>query len=459
MKVLVLGTAKSGTTAVYTAIRNALGDETDYLYEPSQREEFEVVTRSVNRNVLAKVFFTIASKVALDFSMFDKVVLLTRDPRDVTISFLLFNFLMNYRSREAMPSIIALLRRKEADPRSLSLQQLSDQSADLCTRVPRWDSLAAQLDYSMELTKSHPEFFTARYEDFIDRNVEGLSHFLGLPISAEVEVGEWVKHVARSKGYGDWKHWFTAEDVDTFRPLFEPYLEFYRYDPQWSLAPDPVVRREFASGYIEKNLKEIEANPLLKARPPEGVLRQFRRALARFLRGIAEPGAQWFTEPRGPGYTKQEIAKLRAAAADGKPVALRKLAMAYKSGNGVEKDLGQAIALLRQAAHHKDLPSMVELASLRLREESEEGRREALPLLEVAAAKENRRALRLLAAHYREQGQGEADAAKAAEYSARAIALQAAPKRRSGSLARRARDLIRRWMAKARPRPHRSPAA
>lgn len=448
MKVLVLGMAKSGTTAVYTAIRNALGEDTDYLYEPSRLEEFDLVRNSTRPNVLVKAFFSVVRRTSLDLSIFDKVVLLCRDPRDVAISFVLFNFLMNCRSAECVPEIRDLLRAKEDDPRAVSMRQITERAGALCTRKPEWQRFSGLLAYSVELTRSHPKYHVARYEDFVDGRIEGLSAYLGLPISPQVQVADWVKQVERSKGYGDWKNWFTEEDIPYFQPLFQPYLEYFSYETEWTLAAQPVVRRELASGYIEKNLKEVAANPLVRGHhAAEG-----GGWLGRVLHKLRGGEATARSAPGGAAavYSEAEIAKLRTAAADGKPVALRRLAMAYKSGNGVPQDRGEAIALLRRASEHKDLPAMVELASLRLQDGGEEAAREALPLLEAAAAKQHPRACQLLAAYLREHGQGEGDAAKASEYAARAATLKASPTRKH-TLVWHARRFVQKWKAWARP--------
>jgi len=58
---------------------------------------------------------------------------------------------------------------------------------------------------------------------------------------------------ARTKSYGDWRNWFTEEDVRIFEPLFAPYMELVGYEAtDWALAPEPVVDPATASRYMRR---------------------------------------------------------------------------------------------------------------------------------------------------------------------------------------------------------------
>jgi hypothetical protein len=76
-----------------------------------------------------------------------------------------------------------------------------------------------------------------------------------LPLTPDPIVPAPHDHVTRSKRHGQWRHWFTPEDVASFRPLMEPYLRQYGYSTDWTLAPDPVIRPDEASEYVVRPVR------------------------------------------------------------------------------------------------------------------------------------------------------------------------------------------------------------
>jgi hypothetical protein len=74
----------------------------------------------------------------------------------------------------------------------------------------------------------------------------------------------------RSATYGEWRHWFVASDIDFFRPMFKTYMDTFGYDDDWTLAADPVIPRETASGYVEDRRPVVAARFARRFnRPPE----------------------------------------------------------------------------------------------------------------------------------------------------------------------------------------------
>ncbi len=62
--------------------------------------------------------------------------------------------------------------------------------------------------------------------------------------------------MARSKGHGDWRNWFLAEDVAYFKPLFSDFMQALGYEDCWDLPERPVVSAEKASGYLMRLAEE-----------------------------------------------------------------------------------------------------------------------------------------------------------------------------------------------------------
>lgn len=84
MKILIAGQAKSGTTALFYALKQTLPRKYTCLFEPRGYA-------AANRDecVLAKVLINPSVKVE-DFETFNKKILIVRDPRDNLVSRLLY---------------------------------------------------------------------------------------------------------------------------------------------------------------------------------------------------------------------------------------------------------------------------------------------------------------------------------------------------------------------------------
>jgi hypothetical protein len=71
--------------------------------------------------------------------------------------------------------------------------------------------------------------------------------------------------VIRKKASGDWRHWFTEEDITLFKPAFTPYMEFIGYDCEdWSLDPRPIIEPEYSSVYMQSLPRKAAKNKILR---------------------------------------------------------------------------------------------------------------------------------------------------------------------------------------------------
>jgi hypothetical protein len=65
--------------------------------------------------------------------------------------------------------------------------------------------------------------------------------------------------VTRTKNYGAWRHWFTAEDVEYLRPVLQPFLDRYYAEADWELSASPSISAEYGSLYIERIVNDRRA--------------------------------------------------------------------------------------------------------------------------------------------------------------------------------------------------------
>ena len=126
MKVLIVGLPKSGTTALYTKVKDVLPQETLSLYEPRRFD----AAAAQHKDVLAKILIgQVGDFDYRSFRDFERRILIVRDPRDHLVSRLLYRACADplFRADDAMVSgFVETLRQKERDPRSLSLLQVLD---------------------------------------------------------------------------------------------------------------------------------------------------------------------------------------------------------------------------------------------------------------------------------------------------------------------------------------------
>ena len=106
-------------------------------------------------------------------------------------------------------------------------------------------------ELALDFHREQGEFLVYKYEDLVAGRYAPVEQLLGLALPpGEAVPAPQYEHVARTKGSGDWRNWFAAEDVAYFRPFMLPYLSRYAYPDDWSLASEPSIRPEHASEYV-----------------------------------------------------------------------------------------------------------------------------------------------------------------------------------------------------------------
>jgi len=74
---------------------------------------------------------------------------------------------------------------------------------------------------------------------------------MGVDVKRDVEVPDHKLRVVRSKRYGNWRDWFTPEDVDLYRPRLRAILERFGYPDEWELNDKPAIDHREGAGYVE----------------------------------------------------------------------------------------------------------------------------------------------------------------------------------------------------------------
>jgi len=262
-QILVAGQAKTGTTALFFKIGNSLLaceeaiSNTKFLFEPT------TYSGSKNERVLAKILLHSGLVKFEDFKSFNKKILLLRDPRDQLISSLLYSAQGKTFSSSANKTnlFLTLLEKKEQSPGSVSILELRAALFDSKdSTLQEWKkNISRNLHHFLEIRRRQNDFFSYKYEDFIQGKTQELENFLGFPLTGNATVNKAFKRVVRTKKSGDWQNWFLEEDVCFFRPLFQDFMRELDYEDSWSLPECQVLLPDHGSRYVRKNLHRKSA--------------------------------------------------------------------------------------------------------------------------------------------------------------------------------------------------------
>ncbi|WP_370173122.1 MULTISPECIES: hypothetical protein [Hyphomonas] len=259
MRVCIFGLPKTGTTGLYGLIKGAMNDAglaPVCSFEPTGPAIYENFFERARpeTNFLTKAM--VRDKYFKDSGWvepFSHKVMIVRDPRDRAISRTLFRALAKRMDDEvALQKFIELLRRKEADPQSISLWQLNKEATEIGVGSSEWKTLAARMESQIDILERHG-FTSIYYEDFVAERHEKLAEYLGLPVhGADATNANWLDHITRSKGSGDWRNWLTKEDVSKLRPIFKPFMDHFGYEDDWDLPDEQHISPSKSSEYVAK---------------------------------------------------------------------------------------------------------------------------------------------------------------------------------------------------------------
>lgn len=257
MQVCIFGLPKTGTTGLYGLIKNGManaGLDPVATFEPPRTTAFKSFFEKSNPDVnfvtkvmIRKTYFEDPALI----NQFSHKVMIIRDPRDRAISRLLFRALSGRRDDEdAVNEFVDLLRKKEADPKSISFVKLTQEADRLKIGKSEWANIPSRMEYQIRRMKKHG-FHRILYEDFVAKNYSELSDYLGLKLEGNKAKNEsWLGHITRSKSNGAWRDWYTEEDVEFIRPMFKPYMDHFGYEDDWDIPAKQSIDSKTASEYV-----------------------------------------------------------------------------------------------------------------------------------------------------------------------------------------------------------------
>ena len=261
MKIFILGTGKSGTTALVFKVAGGLpnckafsggkpgkyvGEYENAVYKHTF-EERKGKSFELYREHLKKEHY-------------DRKIWMARDPRDAAVSRMLYRWHRGiFGQKKQYQAHLDLVLKKEQNPSSVSFHEICRYTGHdgwprsiesvLGEEQVRYDRMQAFVR-SLE-----SDWFLFKYEDMVAKQFAELDNYLGFNAQADGEVPKSTgkAKVVRKKATGDWRHWFTEEDVKLFKPVYTPYMEAIGYDcNDWKLSSNPVIEPEYSSMYMKR---------------------------------------------------------------------------------------------------------------------------------------------------------------------------------------------------------------
>ena len=273
MKILILGLGKSGTTAMVYKVAGGLPN--CHAFSGGQPGKHvgnyeNAVYKHTYEERKGKSFDLY--KEHLKKESYDRKIWMARDPRDAAVSRMLYRWHKGHKgNKKQYKAHLDLILKKEKNPASVSFAELCRYSGH--SGWPRSiDDVVAeeQVRYDRMHTfvkELGEDWFLFKYEDMISGNFAALNEYLGFAVKADGEVpaSTGKAKVVRKKASGDWRQWFTEQDVELFKSAYKNYMGLIGYDlDDWTLADNPVIEPEYSSGYIQNLAQKAARNIILR---------------------------------------------------------------------------------------------------------------------------------------------------------------------------------------------------
>jgi len=269
LKVCILAMAKSGSTALFQAIRTRMSGEVVERFEPKTLDDVRGYKRE--QQVLTKVMPLSrddAGNWEEGFRHFDHRLVLVRDPRDLILSGMFFKPQGEkstlWHDDDQLDGLIRRLKMKIDAPEAHNMfgEVMDDFSANRSAKIAtNYQKLQEQIRDGGRLIM---------YDDLVTGNLDSLWQDLRLPREPLKSDNRW-NHVPRTKASGNWRRWIRAADVATLRPHVDPVLQMFEgLDQNWDLAKSPLLTPAESIDYIVKtvnmtrrrlNFPEYRPNP------------------------------------------------------------------------------------------------------------------------------------------------------------------------------------------------------
>jgi hypothetical protein len=266
---VIVGLAKTGTTAVAMTLRNTLRIS-GFCMEP---QDLATIAAETSDRLIVKVLFDHWVGRARQLRDFlcdasngpaPTTIIVVRDPRDEAISrlhYLAYNYFSTRPTTdEDRAAWVDIFRQKEAAPQRVGLiamqQQIIDRfgSGFLITQ----HVYESYLQFIEEiLAKSGQTAHFLRYEDYVGRTIPHGP--LQVLLSGSRDVGSAFQRVHRRGSSGDWHTFLTDEDLPVINGICGAFLRRFEYPLERDIEganSNGAIAHSTGSGYVERLIAE-----------------------------------------------------------------------------------------------------------------------------------------------------------------------------------------------------------
>jgi hypothetical protein len=144
-----------------------------------------------------------------------------------------------------------LVKRKEADPTSVNITDIWDVVYAPGMYKKRLEEEYEQLDHI--ISNLDDSWFILPYEHMVDGYLSTLNDYLGFETVLDQEVPDKFSRVVRSKAYGNWRNWFTEQDIEFYKDTIGQFISKYcPHVDDWDISSSPRLESTKGSGYMQR---------------------------------------------------------------------------------------------------------------------------------------------------------------------------------------------------------------
>lgn len=261
-QICIISPPKCGSTGLFQKIKGGLGKHKTFsLFEPSTENELYGFEKYPAENKLTKIMVKNTKKVNYKSNKFTHNIFLIRDPRDFTISALLFKFneIKFARNTKLFNDILKLYSQKINTPDSISVTEIFEKfNTKLSDVLKRYHNFCEKI---ILLSKAENTFLL-KYEDFVSGNLSSLENYLGFQVSKSNEIQEWTGKIMRSGNFGEWKNWYTDSDLKENDKRISMILEHCGYDKDIEKSHQKIINPDHVIKYSKNLVKAALEDPM-----------------------------------------------------------------------------------------------------------------------------------------------------------------------------------------------------
>ena len=237
---LIVGLAKTGTTAVAMTLANTLR-VADILLEPKEATKIEQF--SACERLVTKIIFDhwqtradqLKALVRPQLSGHSPTtIVIVRDPRDEAVSRLHYAAYEYFSTRptteDERVAWIDIFRRKEETPHGVAWTDMLSQirnhfGVGIFPKRALYDAYCQFINDI--IAPAAQGIHLLRYEHYVCQTIQD-DHLRTL-LSGSHDVGPMLRRVFRSGSWGDWQHFLTDQDLSVINETCEAFLRRFEY--------------------------------------------------------------------------------------------------------------------------------------------------------------------------------------------------------------------------------------